>query len=91
MSISQQPLKRRNTDDFVSDIASGLMDENLQTRFGTSLQINMGKEYQKLLLDKYRQLQFEFKKINKDPTDGITITELIEFLNNNNQLVIYLS
>ena len=63
------------------------MDENLQTRFGTSLEVNMGKEYQKQILNKYRQLQQEFKKINKDPSDGLTISELIDFLNNNKHLV----
>jgi len=84
---NQYPLERQNTDDFVSNITNQLMDESLQSRFGTSLQVNMGREYQKLLLQKYRQLRNEFKKINKDPSDGITLNELLSFLNNNNELV----
>jgi len=84
---NQLPLQRQNTDDFVSNITNQLMDESLQSRFGTSLQVNMGREYQKLLLEKYRQLRYEFKKINKDPSDGITLNELLSFLNNNNESV----
>ncbi len=78
---------RKVTDDLVSDITDQLMDEDLQETFGTSLLVNMGREYKKLLLQKYRKLQYEFKKINKDPSDGITVKELIEFLNNNQEMV----
>ncbi len=81
------PAARKTTDDFVSDITANLMDENLQERFGTSLEVNMGREYQRHLLEKYRTLQLEFKKINKDSRDGITVNELIDFLNTNQELV----
>lgn len=79
--------ERKNTDDFVNAITSELMDESLQTRFGTSLQVNMGREYQKILVEKYRELHKEFKRINKDPRDGITVDELLDFLNTNEDLV----
>jgi hypothetical protein len=50
-------------------------------RYGTSLQVNMGREYQKYLDEKYTTLRKEFDKINKDLDEGIDTNELTEFLN----------
>jgi Ca2+-binding EF-hand superfamily protein len=41
----------------------------------------MGREYQKYLSEKYAVLKTEFDKINKNTEDGITLEELLEFLN----------
>jgi hypothetical protein len=81
-------LKRRNTDDLVNQITEELFDENLQQRFGTSLSINMTSEYQKYIKNKYKELHNEFSKINKNPNDGITVEELLEFLKQNKEHVL---
>lgn len=62
-------------------LSSKLLDENLMQRYGTSLNINMGREYQKYLDTKYLELKAEFDKINKNSDDIISLEELLEFIN----------
>jgi Ca2+-binding EF-hand superfamily protein len=65
------------------------MDQTLAGRYGTSLQVNMGREFQKQLRNKYRELQDEFLSIDKNSDDKITIDELIDFLNKNSDAVLF--
>jgi len=64
-----------------------LIDDNLMQKYGTSLDINMGREYQKYLDEKYRTLRAEFEKINKDQDEFISLSELIEFFNSYSSVV----
>ena len=64
-----------------SQMMTQIVDEHLMTRYGTSIRVNMGREYQKYLDSKYALLKSEFEKINKNSDDGIDIDELTEFLN----------
>ena len=57
------------------------MDSTLAGRYGTSLQVNQGREFSKTLRKKYKDLQEEFMTIDKNSDDKITIDELIYFLN----------
>ena len=74
-------LDRKNSSELTAQITSKLLDENLMQRYGTSLNINMGREYQKYLDEKYSKLKVEFDKINKNSDDVITLDELTEFMN----------
>ena len=56
-----------------SQMMTRIVDEHLMTRYGTSIRINMGREYQKYLDSKYSLLKSEFEKINKNSDDGIDI------------------
>jgi len=79
--------KRKNSEEFEKEITSKLMDVNLAGRFGTSLQVNMGREFSKQLRAKYKILQDEFSKVDKNLDDKITTDELAEFLNKNTDAV----
>ncbi len=81
MSEKKPNFTKRNSAILAADLTRELLDENLMQRYGTSLDINMGREYQKYLDNKYRQLREEFEKINKDQDDFITIDELTSFIN----------
>jgi hypothetical protein len=72
---------RRNTLDVASILTQQLLDDNLMKRYGTSLNVNMGREYQKHLEKKYSRLKAEFDSINKNTDDIITIDELTDFIN----------
>jgi hypothetical protein len=74
-------INRRGTIDLTSLMMNQIVDDNLMQRYGTSLQVNMGREYQKYLDEKYTTLRKEFDKINKDLDEGIDAVELTEFLN----------
>ena len=78
---------RRNTLEIEQEIMSKLMDNTLLSRYGTSLQMNMGSEYQKKIRQKYKDLQEEFNHIDKNKDDTITIDELVSFLNTTNEAV----
>lgn len=72
---------RKNSSQLTAQLTNKLLDENLMQRYGTSLNINMGREYQKYLDEKYSNLKKEFDKINKNSDDIISLDELIEFIN----------
>jgi len=65
----------------ISDkLLSKLYDENLIRRYGTSLNINMGREYKAFLEKKYKILEKEFQRINKDSNEIIDMDELSGFI-----------
>lgn len=74
-------VNRRKSIELTSLMMNQIIDENLMQRYGTSLQVNMGREYQKYLDEKYTTLRKEFDKINKDLDEGIDANELTDFLN----------
>ena len=86
MSENNSSIGKRKPDRKTSLELTGLMmnqiiDESLMQRYGTSLQVNMGREYQKYLDEKYVKLKKEFDKINKDLDEGIDADEMTVFLN----------
>jgi hypothetical protein len=72
---------RKNSAVLTAQLTSKLLDENLMQRYGTSLDINMGREYQKYLDQKYHELKAEFDKINKNSDEIVSKDELKEFIN----------
>jgi hypothetical protein len=82
-------IQRRNSAELTAILTSKLLDDNLMKRYGTSLNVNMGREYQKYLDKKYLQLKAEFDIINKNTDDVITIEELSDFINSKAAEVIH--
>ena len=78
---TQKKPERKTSEQLTSLMMSQIIDDNLMQRYGTSLSINMGREYQKYLDEKYVKLKLEFDKINKDFDDGIDSEEMNVFLN----------
>ena len=74
-------LGRKNSALLAANLTLELIDDNLMQKYGTSLDINMGREYQKYLDDKYRTLRKEFSRINKNEDDYISLEELTDFVN----------
>lgn len=72
---------RKTSVELTGLMMSQIVDDNLMQRYGTSLTVNMGREYQKYLDEKYVNLKNEFNKINKDFDDGIDSEEMTMFLN----------
>ena len=62
---------RKTSVELTGLMMSQIVDDNLMQRYGTSLTVNMGREYQKYLDEKYVNLKNEFNKINKE---SITIS-----------------
>jgi hypothetical protein len=73
--------KSKDSANLTAMLTNKLLDENLMQRYGTSLNINMGREYQKYLDEKYLNLKDEFERINKNSDDIITVDELSDFIN----------
>jgi hypothetical protein len=73
--------QRKNSAELTAILTQKLLDDNLMKRYGTSLNVNMGREYQKYLDKKYLQLKTEFDIINKNTDDVITFEELSQFVN----------
>jgi hypothetical protein len=70
------------SNEIFQEIKSKLTDNEFIKKYGTSVSVNMGREYEKHLQEKYTKLKAEFDKINKNPDDGIDKEELLDFLNN---------
>ena len=81
--MEQQTRKaaRKNSAILTAQLIEKLVDENLMQRYGTSLEVNMGREYQKYLDKKYQELKNEFDKMNKNSDEFISIEELTDFIN----------
>ena len=89
MEKKDRKTKRKTTAIMTASLIGKLVDENLMQKYGTSLEVNMGREYQKYLDKKYKDLKQEFDKINKNSDDIITVEELTDFLNIYSREVIY--
>jgi Ca2+-binding EF-hand superfamily protein len=72
-------LTRKNSAMIAGELAKSLVDDMMMSRYGTSLEIGMTREYQKYIDQKYQVLKAEFNAIDKDTDDNITIDELTEF------------
>lgn len=81
--------QRKNSAELTAILTQKLLDDNLMKRYGTSLSVNMGREYQKYLDKKYLELKTEFDVINKNTDDVITIDELRDFINEKAKDVIF--
>jgi hypothetical protein len=74
-----------NSTDIFLQIKQKLMDEEFINKYGTSSFMNMDREYKNYIEQTYEKLKGQFEIINKNPTDGITREELIDFLKSNNK------
>lgn len=59
-----------------------LVDPTIVERYGTSLKMSMGREYNKYLNQKYHKLKEEFSKIDKNSDNRISFDELYSFFMN---------
>lgn len=78
-------LERKNSAMMASDLARSLVDNMMMSRYGTSLEIGMTREYQKYIDQKYQILKAEFDVIDKDSDDLISLDELIVFFSKYSQ------
>jgi hypothetical protein len=74
-------IDRKGSAMLAARLTKELVDDNLMQRYGTSLHINMSREYEKYLDKKLHVLQAEFEKINMDRDDYISKEELRDFIN----------
>jgi len=72
-------IQRKTSKLMTFELTKKLVDTDLMHKYGTSLEINMSRDYQKNLDKKYQNLKSEFEKINKDSDEVITYEELREF------------
>ena len=68
--------KKKLSSELSGIMMNQIIDESLMQRYGTSLSINMGREYQQYLEEKYVKLNKEFEKINLDLDEGSDSYEL---------------
>lgn len=77
-------LTKKTTLQAASMLAEGANDENLKSRYGTSVDEYMSREHAKEVRQKINDLRGEFLKIGKDKNDTLTFEELTNFFNQNN-------
>lgn len=73
---------RQDTGDLTTMMSEKLMDPTIVERYGTSIKMTMGREYNKYLTDKYETLKKEFSKIDKNSDQHIDFEELFDFFSN---------
>jgi ABC-type polysaccharide/polyol phosphate transport system ATPase subunit len=73
-------LQRKTSKNLTAELTKKLVDSDLMHKYGTSLEINMSRDYQKNIDKKYIILKKEFEKINKNSDEVITFAELDEFI-----------
>jgi len=73
-------LQRKTSKLMTAELTKKLVDKDLMHKYGTSLEINMNRDYQKNLDRKYQSLKAEFEKINKNSDEDISYDELREFI-----------
>ena len=76
--------KKRTTLQTAQMFLEDMTDENLKSRFGTSVNEYMGREHSKAIREKINLLRNEFTQIGKAKTDNITFDELISFFSERN-------
>lgn len=77
--ISGKSGNRRETSDLTEIMSERLMDPTIVERYGTSLKMTMGREYNKYLNEKYDKLKKEFKQIDRNSDDKLQFDELYDF------------
>ena len=75
---------KKSTLQIAKMFVEGVTDENLKSRFGTSVNEYMGREQSKAIREKINKLRNEFTQIGKSKTDLITFGELTAFFNERN-------
>jgi len=76
--------KKRTTLQTAQMLVEDMTDENLKSRFGTSVNEYMGHEHSKEIQVKINKLRNEFSQIGKTKKSYITFDELISFFNERN-------
>ena len=75
---------KKNTMQTAQKFVESITDDNLKSRYGTSLTEYMTNEQSKKIEEKIIELRKEFNQIGKSKTSSITFNELIEFFNEKN-------
>lgn len=73
-------IQRKTSKLLTKELTKKLVDLDLMHKYGTSLEINMSRDYEKNIDRKYQYLKTEFEKINKNSDDLISFDELKEFI-----------
>jgi ABC-type polysaccharide/polyol phosphate transport system ATPase subunit len=73
-------IKRKTSKWMTTELSKKLVDSELMHKYGTSLEINMSRDYEKNINRKYQFLKLEFEKINKNSDDVISFDELKDFI-----------
>ena len=81
--------QKKNTLQTAQMFAEEITDENLKSRFGTSVNEYMGREQSKAIREKINTLRNEFTQIGKSKTDTITFEELISFFSERNVNILF--
>lgn len=81
-------LQKKTSKLLTAELSKKLVDSDLMHKYGTSLEINMSRDYQKNLERKYQILKAEFEKINKNSDEIISFNELQDFVHSYSQQVI---
>ena len=71
---------RRQTNQLTELMTHRLQDQSIVNRYGTSLKISMGRDYNNYLNEKYALLKKEFAAIDKDSNQEISFEELFDFM-----------
>ena len=77
-------LNKKTTLQAASMLAEGATDENLKSRYGTSVEEYMSREHAKNVREQITKLRKEFTQINKEKNSPITLDELTYFFTQTN-------
>ena len=66
--------------DVVKEVKDKIFDGNFMKKYGTSVSLNMGLEYESGLNTNYKDLITEFSKFNKKPESILEKQEIVNFL-----------
>lgn len=67
-------------DSIIKELKEKIADKRFVERYGSSISMAMGYDYELRLKKEYERLMNEFKIIDKDSNDIIDVNELTEFL-----------
>lgn len=73
-------LRRRESIVKILTLTQTLVDPAVVQRYGTSEDMNMEREYSKIIDQRYQQLIAEFKKMDKGPKDSLDTSEIQRLL-----------
>lgn len=71
---------RKESEQIENNLISQLYDENLMSKYGTSISVNMGRQYSRYLDSRYYELVAEFNRIDKNSDNHINFEELLSFV-----------
>lgn len=73
-------LSSNEIDSIIKELKEKIADKRFVERYGSSISMAMGSDYELKLKQEYERLMSEFRVIDKDSNDIIDVNELTEFL-----------